>query len=447
MLNVRSGPGTEYAVIGQIGRDETYQVVGRNASSSWWQICCLAGEAGWVASNLVRVDGPVDAVALIETAPPTVTPSSSSGQPTSQGSGYSTLSLASVANGNIADGYIDPPLGSAFLAAVPFDLGRGDTFTSQAGSLASYPTSARLAVNVANPQVVYLLLTGGNMFNRFAGRTVGQVRLVFDDGSMLPIDLIAGVNIREWKQFGQDVVITKSSADLIEVWRGANRHDSGTAIIDMLAIAVPPAWQGRRLTSIEVVDRSAETVGDLDPAINWLGATVRTAGATPADPATSTPTPTVAPTPTPTASPCALPVGPTFVRVWQRQQIGCPLSSEVGVTSAYETFERGFMLWRKDVDNHSVVFDDGAWSRFSFPPAEPVDFACPEAAQLGRPRRGFSQVWCGYPEVRQRIGNALDDEIGNDRPLQVFEQGFMVFIPERNAIYALLDNGSWRRFD
>lgn len=232
VLNVRGGPGTEYAVAGQIRRDETYQVVGRNANSSWWQICCLSGEAGWIASNLVRISGPAESVAVVEAAPPA---------------------------------------------------------------------------------------------------------------------------------------------------------------------------------------------------------------------ATNTPTATALPAPSPT--PCALPTGPTFVRVWNRELMGCPLSNESGVTSAFETFERGFMLWRKDIDSHFVVFDDGAWSRFSFPPAEPVDFACPEAAQLGRPRRGFSQVWCGYPEVRQRIGNALDDEIGNDRPLQAFQQGFMGFIPERNAIYALLDSGSWRRFD
>lgn len=441
-LNVRSGPGTEYAVVGQIRRDETYHVVGRNANSSWWQICCLAGDAGWVASNLVRVSGPAEAVVAVEAALPTTTPSLD--PPPSTASGYHALSLATVANGNITDGYIDPPLGRVVLAGVPFDLGRGETFTSQAGSLASYPTSARLAANVASPQAVYLLLTGGNVFSRFAGRTVGQARLTFDDGSVLPVDLTVGANLREWKHFGQDTVATESSADLVEVWRGANRYDVGTAIIDMLTIAVPPAWQGRRLTGIEIVDRSVDTVGDLDPAINWLGATVRMGEtALPAPTNTSTATALSAPSPTP----CALPAGPTFARVWNRELMGCPLSNESGVTGAYETFERGFMLWCQDNDGHYAVFDDGAHSRFVFPSAEPPEFACTEAAQLGRPRRGFSQVWCNYPEVRQRIGNAMDDEIGNDRPLQVFQQGFMIFIPERNAIYALLDNGSWRRFD
>jgi serine/threonine-protein kinase len=262
VLNVRSGPGVAYAVIGQARRGTAYDVVGRDASGAWWQICCVNGDAGWVASNLVRVSGAADAVAVVDVAPPTPAPATNT-----------------------------PTVGPTAPTTLP-------TFT---------PT----------------------------------------------------------------------------------------------------------------------------PTL------------------TPTPTPTLTPTPTPTLTltPCASTAGPTFARVWQRSLMGCPVSSETGVTSAYEAFERGFMLWRKDNDGHYAVFDDGGFSRFIFPSGEPPEFACIEAAQLGRPKRGFSTVWCENSDVRQRIGNALDDEIGNDRPLQVFEQGFMVFIPERNAIYALLDNGSWRRFD
>ena len=127
--------------------------------------------------------------------------------------------------------------------------------------------------------------------------------------------------------------------------------------------------------------------------------------------------------------------------------MGCPISNETGVTSAYELFERGFMVWRKDDDSHYAFYQDGAFNRFAYPPAEPLQFACPEAAQLGRPQRGFSQVWCENPSVRERIGNALQDEVGNDRPLQTFEQGFMMFIPERGHLYAVRNDGVWEEFD
>lgn len=441
VLNVRSGPGTQYKVIGKVSRPDSYQVVGRTANGAWWQICCVNGEAGWVVSTFVRTSGAIEAVPLVDAPTPTKTTTGT------LAAAFELLSLVGVANANAGSGYVDPPLGEVILAGVPFDLGVGESVTTQAISVPANPRSISLPVSVVNAQVIYLLLTGGNMFNTFAGQTIGQALLVFDNGAIYPVDLKVGYNLREWKQFGQDTVTTKTSPDLSEVWRGANRHDSGPAIIDMLTIALPTALQGQHLIRIDLIDRSHEMVGSLDPAINWLGATVRTADTASVDPGVATTAPTAAQTATPTASSCVLLVGPTFARVWQRQQMGCPVSSEASVTSAYESFERGFMLWRKDVDSHFVVFDDGMWSRFTFPPVEPIDFACSDAEQLGRPRRGFSQVWCGYPDVRQRIGNALDDEIGNDRQLQVFEQGFMVFIPEHNAIYVLLDNGSWQRFE
>ncbi|MEI2692964.1 MAG: SH3 domain-containing protein [Anaerolineae bacterium] len=353
VLNVRSGPGTEYALIGQIRRGDTYPVVGRDASGAWWQICCVAGDAGWVANNLVRVSGAMDVVAVVEASTPTTTPTML--QAPSSTMQFVLLSLADAANANIDSGYVDPPLDSVTLAGVPFDLGAGESVTTQANPLPANPRSVTLAVDVANPQTVYLLLTGGNVFKSFDGQKIGQVLLVFDNGSTYLIDLTVGYNIREWKQFGQDTIVTKTSSDLSEVWRGANRHDTGQAVIDMLAIALPAALQGQRLVKIDLVDRSHETVGSLDPAINWLGATVRVAGTAPAEPVivTPAPTPTFTSTPMPptlTPTPCASTVGPTFARVWQRQQIGCPVSSETGVTSAYEAFEHGFMLWRKDVE-------------------------------------------------------------------------------------------------
>jgi serine/threonine-protein kinase len=240
VLNVRSGPDTAYELLGQARLGETYGIVGRNASGSWLQLCCVDGEAGWVASNLVRASGPVDLVAVVEVPAPTASPT-------------------------------------------------------------------------------------------------------------------------------------------------------------------------------------------LEP--------------------TATAIPTSVPTPTPTSAPCSIAPGPTFARVWRREQMGCAITDETGVTSAYETFERGFMLWRSDNDGHYAVYGDGTFDRFVFPSAEPPEFACVEAAQLGRPQRGFSKVWCENPSVRERLGNAVVDEVGNDRPIQTFEQGFMVFIPERGQIYALRNGGAWEKLD
>jgi hypothetical protein len=230
-VNLRSGPGTYFERVGQARPGEVFQVVGRDAASDWWQLCCVAGEPAWISASLVETSGPVERVAQVEVAPPTVTPSP----------------------------------------------------------------------------------------------------------------------------------------------------------------APPP------------------------------------------------------PTPTPHA--CAYAPGPTFARVWDRDRLGCPVAPEIGVTSAYETFQRGFMLWQQDDDGHYAIYDNGTYDVFFYPPAEPPNFACPDAELLGRPRRGFSKVWCENPQVRNRIGNALDDEIGDTRPLQMFENGFMIYLKERGRVVTLYQNGAWTETD
>jgi len=141
---------------------------------------------------------------------------------------------------------------------------------------------------------------------------------------------------------------------------------------------------------------------------------------------------------------CAKSPGPSFQRLWTRDRIGCAVNDEKGITSAYQEFENGFMLWRSDNNTFHVVNDDGSlWSTGNYPRSEPPDFACNQASQLGQPRRGFSMVWCDHESIRQSIGNAIGGEIGDIRPLQQFEDGFMVYIEERGPVYILYEDGRW----
>jgi len=76
-VNVRSGPGTAYPRLATAEEGQKFDIVARNQSGDWWQICCLAGEQGWVYAPLVDTEGPTDAVAVashIPTPPPTPTP-------------------------------------------------------------------------------------------------------------------------------------------------------------------------------------------------------------------------------------------------------------------------------------------------------------------------------------------------------------------------------------
>lgn len=55
VLNVRGGPGTDFAVIGRVGGDTVLTVLGRNAAGTWLNICCLPNSetTGWISAQFV----------------------------------------------------------------------------------------------------------------------------------------------------------------------------------------------------------------------------------------------------------------------------------------------------------------------------------------------------------------------------------------------------------
>lgn len=60
VLNVRSGPGSDFPVMGTAFQDDVMRVSGQ--SGSWWQVCCAIGttEFGWVDSQFVEPDFDID---------------------------------------------------------------------------------------------------------------------------------------------------------------------------------------------------------------------------------------------------------------------------------------------------------------------------------------------------------------------------------------------------
>lgn len=60
-LNIRSGPGASFAVIGKALSDEVFVVQGRNMDGSWVQLAVpdLADKTGWVAAPYVVVSDPI----------------------------------------------------------------------------------------------------------------------------------------------------------------------------------------------------------------------------------------------------------------------------------------------------------------------------------------------------------------------------------------------------
>ena len=79
-VNVRSGPGARYEIVGQIGAGEQVDVTGRDSDTSGWLHVMLEdGIVGWIASFAVLLDGdPTDLPIMVLNE----LPSSGDGSPT-----------------------------------------------------------------------------------------------------------------------------------------------------------------------------------------------------------------------------------------------------------------------------------------------------------------------------------------------------------------------------
>jgi hypothetical protein len=64
-LNVRGGPGTIYAVVGQAKAGQTYPVTGKSADGKWLVIN-LGGKQGWVLGQFVKANGALDGLAVVK---------------------------------------------------------------------------------------------------------------------------------------------------------------------------------------------------------------------------------------------------------------------------------------------------------------------------------------------------------------------------------------------
>jgi hypothetical protein len=111
-MNVRGGPGTDFAVLASASAGDSFDISGKNEDGSWYQICCFAEEQpGWVSASLVTVEGDVAAIEVAADIPeppptatpaPTATPGPTSAAPTASappsGGGLSGTLIYSVAN-------------------------------------------------------------------------------------------------------------------------------------------------------------------------------------------------------------------------------------------------------------------------------------------------------------------------------------------------------------
>lgn len=77
-LNFRSGPGTQYDVVGQLKRGDPLTVAGKSPDGDWLAVSLADGSQGWVSAGLTVLNIDLGGVAVAEDIPPTPTPAPAS---------------------------------------------------------------------------------------------------------------------------------------------------------------------------------------------------------------------------------------------------------------------------------------------------------------------------------------------------------------------------------
>jgi serine/threonine-protein kinase len=182
----------------------------------------------------------------------------------------SAVSIASIANGTLNTDYADPPEGRIELGGIIFELD-GRAFRTQANPAPNnaFPTEAGIDLQRTGVSRVFALITAGDGFTRWRGRTVGEIALTFSGAEPVTVELVLGENLREWH--AADNVVSEA-AGVVEVWRGPIAgfpNLDGT--LDLLTINVPEDRQAATLVRIDFRDTSVQSVGSRDPAFTIAG--------------------------------------------------------------------------------------------------------------------------------------------------------------------------------
>ena len=70
-VNVRSGPGREYTILGKMRPSDGLDITGQNADASWLRVN-FNGQEGWVFADVVNVTGAIETAPVAEAGPTAV---------------------------------------------------------------------------------------------------------------------------------------------------------------------------------------------------------------------------------------------------------------------------------------------------------------------------------------------------------------------------------------
>ncbi len=176
---------------------------------------------------------------------------------TAHGNSYTPLAIPSAGLSSTLSGML-PQLAAqrpAELGGVPVAWSAPPTrvFSSNDGL-----PQLEIPADVSSPLVVHLLVGSRLTWTRHAGRQLGTLRLVFDDGTDQETPLTIGANVREWRPLeGESATVnTASDRHLLEVHR-ESLSQSLSGRLDKLAVTIDVMHRDKRLASVMVRDELA----------------------------------------------------------------------------------------------------------------------------------------------------------------------------------------------
>ena len=164
-VNIRSGPGTDYSIAGELLADKALPVIGTNSQRNWWQVQMTNGRVGWIANSVV------DAL-YVQNMPVVVTPSPPSLPPVTNSIISSNCDNANLSNSAVR----------AVCEEIPFVV-------HDAGTNVHCGSPAGLK-NIRPPVVNSNVFGPLNGDFKWQGKTCdkgGQVRFKYDNGKFVLI--------------------------------------------------------------------------------------------------------------------------------------------------------------------------------------------------------------------------------------------------------------------
>lgn len=271
------------------------------------------------------------------------------------------------------------------------------------------PTRTPTANPASPPALPLNIKIDTKTYRSAGGNAESDINIEITDARGKPVNGAEVVLIHEDIRWRDSVGVTQNG-----------RMETGTGSSDDRdqAMSVEVLWNGT-------------LIGNQDFVLSWhesLTAQPKTTSA-PAAINKVTDIPPLTPPASPTARACIIPVADDLADLYERTRLGCPTSKDTVAWGAWETFERGAMLWRSDTDEVYAFGQQGARSWLKIPDrwnGQELKGRGNPPPGLQTPVRGFGFVWGERDDLFALLGWATDQERGFCFTLQPFERGFLM---------------------